>query len=58
MTNQQSWDPDPKNIIPEDQKWNWNSTNCTRVLTLILKLLKLQQNPAKIKVSVEFKDSA
>ena len=29
-----------------------------RVLTLILKLLKLQQNPAKIKVSIEFKDSA
>ena len=29
-----------------------------RVLTLILKLLELQQNPAKIKVGIEFKDSA
>ena len=29
-----------------------------RALTLILKLLKLQQNPAKIKVGIEFKDSA
>ena len=46
MTNQQSWDnPDPKNIIPDDQKRKRNATDCAQGLDSYFKAVEATMKP-------------